>query len=187
MPLGRGWRQPRVTDPEPLCYAITRSRERGHQHIFVMQTAQHRSGAHAEALADPMAGWLRRRPDEHQWRIRYAWTERHVGASVVVMTHPCRQDRSQVRLRQRYQPVQALSASTDCRGLSDIATRPAKSANSRTTIRASTITPRPCHSSAKAPYDGVSSSLIQFLRSTGVAPSCILVSAASSPRPERRR
>jgi len=45
-------------DPEPLCYAITRSRERGHQHIFVMQTAQHRSGAHAEALADPMAGWL---------------------------------------------------------------------------------------------------------------------------------
>jgi hypothetical protein len=22
-----------------------------------MQTAQHRSGAHAEALADPMAGW----------------------------------------------------------------------------------------------------------------------------------
>jgi hypothetical protein len=42
-------------DPEPLCYAITRSRERGHQHIFVMQTTQHRSGAHPEALADPMA------------------------------------------------------------------------------------------------------------------------------------
>ena len=39
-----------------LCSAITRSRPRGRQQILVMQPTQHRSGAHAEALADPMAG-----------------------------------------------------------------------------------------------------------------------------------
>jgi hypothetical protein len=39
-----------------LYSAITRSRRRGRQPIFVMQAAQHRSGAHSEALADPMAG-----------------------------------------------------------------------------------------------------------------------------------
>ena len=57
-----------------------------------------------------MAGeWCRGRHD-FRWRVRHAWTERHVRASVVVMTHPCGQDRSQVRLRQRYQPVQALAS-----------------------------------------------------------------------------
>jgi hypothetical protein len=40
-----------------LCSAITRSRRRGHQQIFVMQATQHRSDAHADTLADPMAGW----------------------------------------------------------------------------------------------------------------------------------
>jgi len=35
--------------------AITRSRQRRHQRIFVMQAAQYRSGAHLEALAEPMA------------------------------------------------------------------------------------------------------------------------------------
>jgi hypothetical protein len=39
-----------------LCSAITRSCQRGRQQIFVMQAAQHRSGAHREALADPMGG-----------------------------------------------------------------------------------------------------------------------------------
>ena len=43
-----------------LCSAITRSRERGRQQIFVMQATQQRSGAHPEALADPMAGESRR-------------------------------------------------------------------------------------------------------------------------------
>ena len=106
-----------------LCSAITRSRPRGRQPISVMQTAQHRSGAHAEALADSMAGGLCRRRHDPRWRVRHAWTERHVGASVVVMTHPCLQDQSQVRLRQRYQPVQALASNrsdhpfADCIGL----------------------------------------------------------------------
>jgi hypothetical protein len=44
--------QPRID----LCSAITRSRQRGRRQIFVMQAAQHRSDAHREALADPMAG-----------------------------------------------------------------------------------------------------------------------------------
>ena len=39
-----------------LYSAITQSRQRGRQQIFVMQATQHRSDAHAEALADPMAG-----------------------------------------------------------------------------------------------------------------------------------
>jgi hypothetical protein len=39
-----------------LCSAITRSSQRRHQQIFVVQAAQHRSGAHPEALADSMAG-----------------------------------------------------------------------------------------------------------------------------------
>ena len=39
-----------------LCSAITRSRQNGRRQIFVMQAAQHRSDAHREALADPMAG-----------------------------------------------------------------------------------------------------------------------------------
>jgi transposase-like protein len=46
-----------------VCSAITRSRRR--QQIFVMQAAQHRSGAHREALADPMADrWCRGRHEE---------------------------------------------------------------------------------------------------------------------------
>ena len=40
-----------------VCSAITRSRQRGRQQIFVMQATQHRSGAYPEAPADPMAGW----------------------------------------------------------------------------------------------------------------------------------
>ena len=39
-----------------LCSAITRSRQRGRQPIFVMQATQQPSGAHPEALADPMPG-----------------------------------------------------------------------------------------------------------------------------------
>lgn len=44
-----------------LCSANTRSGRCGHQQIFVMQATQQRSGAHHEALADPMAGLLSRR------------------------------------------------------------------------------------------------------------------------------
>jgi len=54
-----------------LCSAITRSRRRGRQQILVMQAAQHRSGAHPEALGDSMADWLCRRRD-HRWRARHA-------------------------------------------------------------------------------------------------------------------
>jgi len=71
-----------------LCSAITRSRRRGRRQIFVMQAVQHRSDAHAEALADSMAGWWCRGRHDFRWRIRHARTERHVWASVVVMTHP---------------------------------------------------------------------------------------------------
>ena len=71
-----------------LCSAITRSRQRGHQTIFVMQPTQHRSGAHREALADPRAGhWCRSR-HHLSWRVRHAWTKRRVRASAVVLTHP---------------------------------------------------------------------------------------------------
>jgi len=47
----------RPTDPRS---AITRSRRRGHQQILVRRATRQRSDAHAEALADPMAGqWCR--------------------------------------------------------------------------------------------------------------------------------
>ena len=71
-----------------VCSAITRSRHRGRQQIVVMQATQHRSGAHPEGLADAMAGLLCRRRHDLRWRVRHAWTERHVRTSVVVMTHP---------------------------------------------------------------------------------------------------
>jgi hypothetical protein len=43
---------------------------------------------------------------------------------------------------------------TDRRGLSDSATRPARSASNRRTIRANTITPRSCHGAARVPQRG---------------------------------
>jgi hypothetical protein len=41
-----------AVDRSLLYSEITRSGPRGHQPIFLMQTAQHRSGAHPEAFAD---------------------------------------------------------------------------------------------------------------------------------------
>jgi len=45
-----------MTGQRYSCSAITRSRQRGRQQIFVMQATQQRSGAHPEGLADSMAG-----------------------------------------------------------------------------------------------------------------------------------
>jgi len=36
-----------------------------------MQATEHRSDAHAEALADSMAGWLCRRRDDLRWRVLF--------------------------------------------------------------------------------------------------------------------
>ena len=83
------------------------------------EATQHRSGAHPEALADAMAGQLSRKRHKLRWRVGHVRTERHVWASAVVMTHPCPQDRSQVRLRQRYQPVQALASNRSDHPLAD--------------------------------------------------------------------
>ena len=44
-----------------LCSANTPSGHCGRQRVLVMQATQQRSGAHHEALADPMAGQLSRR------------------------------------------------------------------------------------------------------------------------------
>jgi hypothetical protein len=64
-PKGEFLSAPKLRITLPQCPAKIRSRPRGRQPIFVMQTAQHRSGAHAEALADPMAGeWCRGGHDE---------------------------------------------------------------------------------------------------------------------------
>jgi transposase len=50
----RSWYRKAMRSRIELWSALTRSR--GRPQIFVMQAAQHRSGAHAEALAEPMAG-----------------------------------------------------------------------------------------------------------------------------------
>jgi len=53
-----------ATEIGPLCSAITRSRRRGHQQIFMMQATQYRFDVRPEALVDPMAGyWYHKRHD----------------------------------------------------------------------------------------------------------------------------
>ena len=44
-----------------------------------------------------------------RWRVRHTWTQRHVRSPAVVMFHPGFQDRAQMPLRQRDQPVQTLT------------------------------------------------------------------------------
>ena len=75
----------------------------------MVQAAQDRFGAHGIRLLLPIAGAGLLLVRMCGRRIGNTWPEGHMRAAGIVVTDPRNQDRLQVRLGQRNQPIQALA------------------------------------------------------------------------------